>query len=256
MLTLPATLAMLFAAPVTTPAQPARVPVLLELFTSEGCSSCPPADVLLAKLQAEQGLEGVEVIALSEHVDYWNYIGWSDPYSSKQFTERQRTYAPRISGGRVYTPQAIVDGEYNLVGSDGPGVRQALLAAAQRKRGTASLEVKPAAQPRADHADKGALVSVALALGGLPADGEVWLAVVEDGLVSKVTAGENEGRTLPHAAVVRSLRRVGSTKDRGFTSVEEVRLDGAWKREALRVIAFAQEAGGPVLAAGSAAVPK
>lgn len=95
----------------------ARSPVIVELFTSEGCSSCPPADQFLAKLEAEQPIQNVEVIALEEHVDYWNNLGWTDPFSSDSATTRQYAYAGAIGNGNAYTPQMIVDGQDEFVGS-------------------------------------------------------------------------------------------------------------------------------------------
>ena len=103
----------------------AALPILVELFTSEGCSSCPPADAVLARLHEKQPAPGVQLIVLSEHVDYWNNLGWRDPFSDALFTDRQSRY-----GSRVYTPQAVVDGRTDVLGSDEEGIVRAATAAA------------------------------------------------------------------------------------------------------------------------------
>src|SRR4051812_43050802 len=146
--------------------------VLVELFTSEGCSSCPPADATLSRLEAKQPVPGVQLIVLSEHVDYWNDLGWRDPYSDAQFSDRQGAY-----GGRIYTPQAVIDGRADVVGSDEDAIVRAARGAALEPHGTVSITH---AAPDVHH--------VRIAVAGLPPHGSarLLLAVVEDGLVSKV----------------------------------------------------------------------
>lgn len=174
----------------------AALPILVELFTSEGCSSCPPADAALARLHEKQPVPGVQLVVLSEHVTYWNNLGWRDPFSDEKFTERQERYSDRI-----YTPQAIVDGRVDVLGSDEAGIRKAASAAAVEPHGSVRF-VQNVQNVQNAH----------VTATGLPPHGpaQVLVAVVEDGLVSHVTKGENEGRTLSHTAVVRSLTGVGS----------------------------------------------
>ncbi len=112
----------------------AALPILIELFTSEGCSSCPPADAALARMQEKQPAPGVQLIVLSEHVDYWNDLGWRDPFSDRLFSERQSRY-----GGRTYTPQAMVDGRVDVLGSDEDGIVRAAVAAAGDPHGRVDL---------------------------------------------------------------------------------------------------------------------
>jgi hypothetical protein len=193
-------------------------PVLVELFTSEGCSSCPSADRTLQWLDSTQPVEGVEVIVLSLHVDYWNQLGWADPFSSPRFTARQEAY-----GKQMYTPQMIIDGDAAFVGSK----RRALEALAERKgspRAEVTLGVKV----------NGASLEVA-AKSDSPAP--LWVAIAESGLSHEVSRGENRGLTLSHAAVVRHLVRVGAN---GTVSIP---LEPGWKLEQLKVVAFVQEPG-------------
>src|SRR5262249_53559615 len=124
-----------------------RVPVLVELFTSEGCSSCPPADVLLMQLDQLQPIAGAEVIALSEHVDYWNYLGWADPYSSSTFSRRQEEYSDAFGGDKVYTPQMVVDGQREFVGSRVSEAKETIAKAAKTAKAKVSLT---AMQPSAE----------------------------------------------------------------------------------------------------------
>src|SRR6266513_4596749 len=116
-----------------------RVPVLVELFTSEGCSSCPRADALLALLAREQPLPGVEVLALAEHVDYWDGLGWKDAFSSAQLTARQQAYARRHGRPGVYTPAAVVDGSEDVVGSDARALEDRIRRAAARPKARVGL---------------------------------------------------------------------------------------------------------------------
>src|SRR5438552_1164309 len=111
-------------------AETQRTSVLIELFTSEGCSTCPPADALLARLANEQPVTNVQLIALEEHVDYWNNLGWTDPFSSRDWTERQYVYAGALKNRNPYTPQMIVDGTLEFVGNQPPRAREAILKAA------------------------------------------------------------------------------------------------------------------------------
>ena len=157
----------------------------MELFTSEGCSSCPPADAALARLLRTQPLPEVEVILLSEHVDYWDSSAWRDPFSSHEATLRQERYAEQFGNGRIYTPQAVVGGRLDVLGSDEAGLRTALLGLSSQAHGTVVLSKKAAGEDA---------LAFRVDAAGLPAHGaaDVMLALVEDGLVSKVVGGEKQ----------------------------------------------------------------
>lgn len=214
-------------------AVPAAVPVVVELFTSEGCSSCPSADAALRELETAQSVPGVEVIALGQHVDYWNNLGWKDPFSSAQFTERQRWYAQGFKEGN-YTPQAVVNGQYEFVGSQQRTLAQTVAKAALAPRATVALA----------RAAGGALsVQVSHLPAGTKA-ASVELALTETGLSSQVGRGENSGRLLRHAAVVRSLRTLGPVgADGTFTSSVPLNLNANWKTSNLRAVVLVQETG-------------
>lgn len=208
-----------------------RQAVLVELFTSEGCSSCPPADALLERLDQAQPVVGAQIIVLSEHVDYWNHIGWSDPYSSPAFSARQELYARRFRISGPYTPQMVVDGRSELVGSDAHGAESAIRAALLRPKvsirisgdgGLASVEVDPLPPGTANRAN-------------------VYLVYAADNGTSDVLRGENKGRRLHHVSIVKELKQVGTVDSRsGFRTQAPV-------KGALRLIVFVQEAGnGPV----------
>ncbi len=220
------------------PSKPVR-PVLVELFTSEGCSSCPPADALLARLDEQQRVGNAEVIALEEHVDYWDQLGWRDPFSGAQWTERQEQYANSFGNEGVYTPQMVVDGRAEFVGSSQSKAKSAIAEAAQLPKAEVVLSGSDLG------AEKSNLrIDVKMLPGAGIRDAQVWLAVTETGLHSNVKAGENSGADLHHAAVVRSLRRVGDAKagkEAAYSGEQEVRLDSTWKRENLRVVVFVQD---------------
>jgi hypothetical protein len=227
--------------PTGSSAPPARVPVVLELFTSEGCSSCPPADALLAKLEQEQPVAGAEVVALEEHVDYWDHQGWVDPFSSRQWTERQEAYASGFGDHGVYTPELVVDGRPGFVGSRGGNAYRAVVNAAAQPRTDVSISL--AKSEKADH--EKVKIQVGKLQGAQEGDtAEVWLAITETDLRSSVTGGENAGRDLHHAGVARWLHKAGVTDRNGtpsFTGESDLKLDSTWKRANLRVIAFVQE---------------
>jgi hypothetical protein len=218
-----------------------RVPVIVELFTSEGCSSCPPADTLLAKLETLQPVANAEILALEEHVDYWNGPGWTDPFSSEEWTQRQRDYAAALRTGSVYTPQMIVNGRAEFVGSRGQESLRAVTEAARQGKLDASIT--------AENGGKKAMQQFAVRFGKLAATSpgnkaEVWFAITETGLHSSVTGGENAGQALQHASVVRLLKKIGAAdpdKDPSFTGEYKVSFDGRWKLPNLRAVAFVQE---------------
>ena len=227
--------AALLAAIVTAMWQPApeRVPVLVELFTSEGCSSCPPADALLAKLMAEQPVAGAQIIALSLHVDYWDHQGWKDPFASRAFTARQQGYARIFGEQRVYTPQVVIDGRAELTGSDERGVLDGVRGALGRRR----LPL------RLDASASKASVRLSLDLPAAPADAEsidVIVALTEDGLSSVVKRGENGGRTLVHAAVVRRMQTLGALDRESFVADGRLELAPTWKVAQMRAVAWLQ----------------
>jgi hypothetical protein len=221
-----------------------RSPVVVELFTSEGCSSCPPADAVLARLQQTQPVAGAEVIALSEHVDYWNYIGWSDPFSSAAFSARQETYARALGQqDRVYTPQMIVDGQTEFNGSAMNKALEAIAKASRSPKADVRIVI-PETKTQKDNQNVRLNVSVK---NVPPVDrgdvAEVILALTEDKLSSNVTRGENSGRKLAHTAVVREMLALGRVDPatKTFDSEKTMAIADGWKRDDLRVVVFVQE---------------
>lgn len=214
-------------------------PVLVELFTSEGCSSCPPADELLTRLEQTQPVAGTEVIALSEHVDYWNRLGWTDPYSSSEFSARQNDYARAFHIDEVYTPQMIVDGRAQFVGSNLSSAREAIASAARDLRTAVTVSL-------ASEDTRAASITLDVRVASLSDVAfdlaEVLVAITESGLRSSVLRGENAGRRLSHTAVVRKLRPIGSMDTRAaFRAQPVVRIEKTWKRDSLKAVVFVQE---------------
>jgi hypothetical protein len=218
-----------------------RTPVVIELFTAEGCSSCPPADAFLARLAEQKVIGNAQLIALEEHVDYWNELGWVDPFSSSDWTFRQRDYSAVLGNGNPYTPQMVVDGAVEFVGSQTQKARQAILDASGKTKTPVSLTLGNANGAKSESFH----VQVGKREGTAKRDAaEVWLAITETGLHSSVTRGENAGKDLHHAAVVRSMRKIGEAKGEGefsFAGDASVPLRSEWKRENLRAVLFVQE---------------
>jgi len=222
-------------------AMPANSPVVVELFTSEGCSSCPPADALLIELGQNASGKTPDVIVLGEHVDYWNHDGWTDRFSSASFSKRQEDYVRRFQLASAYTPQMVIDGRTQLVGNDRSGVYRAIAAAAATARSVnVTLTWKGANR----------LHIVAQLPGSEKA--LVQLAVTEDGLSSAVAHGENGGRTIHHAGVVRQLQTIGKVKNGRFDGEIEVPRKSDWNAKALKAVVFVQEGDdSPILGAAS-----
>jgi hypothetical protein len=224
-----------------------RTPVLVELFTSEGCSSCPPADRLLEQYD-RQPTAGAELIVLSEHVDYWNHIGWKDPYSAHFFSERQSGYARRFGLDGVYTPQLVVDGNAQFVGSDSGKATRAFTRAISRPKLSVVLSH---VNVDAAHMLHGHIEVGKLEPSYASAEAQVYIAIALNRAESQVSAGENAGRRLSHTAVVKNLTTIGVLK-RGQSMAKDVefKLEPGSNLNNLRLIAFVQEPGqGPVLGA-------
>jgi len=219
----------------------ARVPVVLELFTSEGCSSCPPADALLAKLEEQQPVAGAEIIGLEEHVDYWDHEGWVDPFSSGQWTQRQEAYASGFADHGVYTPELVINGRSGFVGSRGGDAYRAIANAVAQPRTEISISLLNSDKRDHEHLK----VEVGKIQGAQQGDvAEIWLAITETALHSSVTGGENAGHDLHHAPVLRWLHKAGTSNlsaTPSFAGESDLKLDSAWKRNNLRVVAFVQE---------------
>ena len=213
-------------------------PVLVELFTSQGCSSCPPADELLRSLERNQPVNGALIIAISEHVDYWNRLGWRDPFSSGRFSERQRAYAEAFGSESVYTPMMVVDGGVAFVGSHPITAREAVVEARKVPKAKLVFEATVAADGSAAR-----VTGVITELPLTPEQPGVWIAVTEGQLTTEVTRGENASRTLSHTGVVRSLDWSGTLESPPIDVYHvdaSVKLRSSWRLEHLRLVVFLQ----------------
>jgi hypothetical protein len=235
-------------APAVAQAPPAsRSPVVVELFTSEGCSSCPPADALLAKLDHDQPVANAEVIVLGEHVDYWDGQGWHDRFSSHQYTDRQSQYCFKLGAKEPYTPQMIIDGTDQFVGNDGPhaliAIKQAALSA------KIPLKLSP---PAVDGRKVSASVSIPAPTNAKP-NTTLYAALVDPTDTTDVRGGENGGHQLKHVGVVRTFERIGTVKDLNAGPVSfHLTAPADANPPAMRVVVFAQLSGqGAVLGADS-----
>jgi hypothetical protein len=208
-----------------------RQPILVELFTSEGCSSCPPADALLEKLDRLQPVPGAQIVVLSEHVDYWNHIGWADPYSSHAFSARQEQYARRFRTQGPYTPQMVVDGRSEFVGSDARAAESAIRSAAKSLKAVIRISEEGGS----------AFIDVAPLPPGTARKAGVFAAYAIDSGTQDVVRGENMGRRLHHVAIAKELKQIGTVDDRTEVKAQLPVESGA------RLVVFVQESGnGPV----------
>ncbi len=219
----------------------AAVPVVVELFTSEGCSSCPPADDLLTQLASTQPVPGAKIIALGEHVDYWDHQGWRDQFGSAKFTDRQNEYAQRVFGpDQVYTPQVVVDGAEQVIGNDPARVTAAIAKAVKNPAPRVALTLTPASAGQTINVKVDATIPEALTLKD---KADVVIGITEDALSSQVQRGENKGRELHHSAVVRTLVQAGTIPNgqRTWSGTQQLKLPTGWNASRLRVFALVQD---------------
>jgi hypothetical protein len=207
------------------------------LFTSEGCSSCPPADALLEKLDEEQPIPGVDLIVLSEHVDYWNHLGWRDPFSSAAFSARQNDYASRIEPGEVYTPELVVDGVWGVLGSGRSDIERTIQKAARQGKQLMHIDAKLAD----DH------VSVHVQLqesSPVRSKGVVYAVLARNRVTSSVQRGENASRTLRHVAVAYEIKKIGmASGGRPLSRTVDLKLPPQSFGNGIRLVVFVQEEG-------------
>jgi hypothetical protein len=227
----------------STPAQSVRDdahPILVELFTSEGCSSCPPADALLKKMDDSQPVSGAQLVVLSEHVDYWDHDGWKDPNSSPAMTERQSAYVRALGLNTAYTPQMILDGTVELRMGDQQQIEKVFAKAATMPKIAVRIG---AVTVDAEHS---AVLRARIEADGDSAkhNADVYVAIALDQVESQVLHGENGGRHLTHVAVVQQLIKIGKfQKGKAFGEDVQLKLKPGTDPKNIRVVAFVQEAG-------------
>lgn len=223
----------------TAQAQSQGNPVLVELFTSEGCSSCPPADEFVRNLDQRQPIAGAQLIVLSEHVDYWDHEGWKDPYSSPALTDRQAAYERALGLNTPYTPQLIVDGATEIHLTNLQQMQTTFLREAAAPKISVRLE-----GVSVDAASSVLRAHVSANAAGGSSKGDVYLTVALNQVDSHVLHGENGGRRLVHTAVVVQLEKIGKLeKGPAFEKDVQVKLKPGIEPRNLRVIAFVQAPG-------------
>jgi hypothetical protein len=213
-------------------------PVLLELFTSEGCSSCPPADELLSRL----GALTTGVIPLAYHVDYWDSLGWSDPFSSSQWTMRQVEYVRAMQLSGSYTPQIVINGRWQCVGSDPNRIARAIATArATPPPGVVTVRATP---PAAGSHKLNVSVSAHIIRTAGDKSLIVVVAIYENGLMAKIDGGENRGHRVRYDYTVRKIIPAFELRPTAGSALENelsVDLDPSWKLDHLGVAAFIQD---------------
>lgn len=205
-------------------------PVLVELFTSEGCSSCPPADRLLIELDRRQPVPEASIVVLSEHVDYWDHEGWRDPFSSSHWTERQNEYARQFRLNSPYTPQMVIDGNSQLTGGDG----RAILAAIEQSAKAPHIDIAISSVERAGDSVHAEFTA------GAAKGATLYAVLADDADRSSVARGENAGQTLEHVAVARTLVRVGKLEKSSLDQKITIPIPPGDADRRLRIIVFAQ----------------
>jgi hypothetical protein len=223
-----------------------KIPVLVELFTSEGCSSCPPADALLERMDTAQPVAGAQLIVLSEHVDYWDHEGWKDPHSSSSATERQNNYVRALGLKTAFTPQFVVDGVSEFGMDTQAQAREAFRKAVANPKLPIDIDA-----PTIENKNP-PLLHARIDVDGTSQkhSADVYVVVALDRVESQVSRGENTGKHLTHVAVVEEFKRIGKLEKGGkFEHDLDLKLKSGIAND-LRIIVFVQESGpGKVLGA-------